>query len=272
MKAKLEHINSRYLLTTRRFASMAAGIALLSVLLIIFVVVPQAQSAYERFQETQDVNEDIALLEQKLVGLQNLPQSDLLQSGDQINKALPSKKPLIELLVAYSDLARDTQVQFSDISLTPGSIATVAADTSSGNSNRAPTRRGNEEYDELNLSITVAGTLNDITQFLRRVEEVTPITTVVNVSLSEDNTSQEDDENLGQSLFQADLMTTTYFFTQPVSVSLRSTVPRLSTEQQQVIETINSYYSPEVRQQDTIQGGGLEDLFGLSTLNELQAQ
>jgi Tfp pilus assembly protein PilO len=262
-----EQLNQRYLLVTRRFATLAASVVAVCVLLVVLIVVPQIQSTVQVFSDLQDANEDVSNLERKVAQLQNLPQSILLQASDDINAVLPSKKPLLELLSAYNQLAIQTGVQFSDVSLAPGVISTQSAQvTTAGGRRAAPTRRRSTEYDQLDLSLKVTGNLNDINIFLQQVEEIAPVTTVTSMSLSERRLRLAEQV---ETVFEADLVTSSYFYTESVTAAVRAAVPTLSADQQEVITEIQSYYVPQVNEQTTIQGGGLEDLFGLSEVDLL---
>jgi Tfp pilus assembly protein PilO len=272
MKLSKEYLNQRYLLTTRRFATLAALLAVVGLLLIGFVLVPQVQSILGLVKDLQEANKDASSLAQKVEQLQNLPQSELLQAGTTINNVLPSKKPLLELLTSYNQIARESGVQFSDVSLSPGLIATESAETASSPSSSnpsgskkrtaAPTRRKSTEYDQLDLSLKVSGSLPNINLFLQRVEQVAPLTTVTSMSLTEKVVRTE---NAGPSeLYEAELVTTSYFFTQSVSATVRSPIPTLSTDQKQVISQISTFLIPQIDEQTAITGGGLQDLFGLS--------
>jgi Tfp pilus assembly protein PilO len=269
MKLNIEHINQRYLLNTRRFATLAACLVLTSGLLILFVIVPQIQSVIQLVDDLQEANKDVASLRQKVDQLGDLHQSDLIVSQDAINSVLPSRKPLLELLTSYSQIAQETGVQFSDVSLSPGRIATQAATAApsadsgqSGARRAAPTRRRTADYDQLDLNMKVSGTLSNINQFLQRVEQIAPVTTVTNMSLTEKLVRSE--EAQPADFFEADLTTTSYFFTQPVSATVRAPLPTVTAEQQAVISQINTFFIPQVDEQTVITGGGLQDLFGLS--------
>lgn len=269
MKLSREYFNQRYLFTTRRFATLAALLGVSGLLLVGLVVVPQIQSIFTLVTELQNANKDSLQLKQKVDQLANLPQSELLQASSTINNVLPSKKPLLELLSSYNQIAQDAGVQFSDVSLSPGRIATEAAQTGSASTAQAgkkrtaaPTRRASTEYDQLDLSLKVSGTLAEINSFLQKVEQIAPMTTVTSMSLTEKVVRTEDEAPAD--FYEADFVTTSYFFTQPVSATVRSPIPTLSTEQKEVITEISLFLIPEVTEQTAITGGGLQDLFGLS--------
>lgn len=272
MEVKTGYLTQRYLFHTRRYATLAGAIVAACVLLILAVVVPQIQSVFNTATKLQQANKTTAELQQKVDQLRNLPQSVLLQASNEINSVLPSKKPLLELLTSYSEIAREAGVQFSDVSISPGRIATESATTapaaSSGRAQRAPTRRTNTDYDQLDLSMKVSGDLDSINLFLQRIEQIAPITTVTSMSLTERLVRSQNESQ--ESVFEAELVTTSYFFTQPIASTIRGSLPTVTAGQQDVIQEIQTFFIPEINEQTIITGGGLQDLFGVSTSQLLE--
>lgn len=273
MDIKTGYLTQRYLFHTRRYATLAGAIVAVAVLLLLVVVIPQVQSIFTNATKLQQANKTAAELNQKVDQLRNLPQSVLLQASDEINSVLPSKKPLLELLTSYSEIAREAGVQFSDVSISPGRIATESASTTpaatSGRAQRvAPTRRASTDYDQLDLSMKVSGDLDSINLFLQRIEQIAPITTVTSMSLTERLLRSQDQSQ--ESVFEAELVTTSYFFTQPVASTIRGNLPAITTGQQEIIQQIQTFFIPEINEQTIITGGGLQDLFGVSTSQLLE--
>ena len=262
-------INYRYIIHTRRYALLSVGLAIFSICLIIFVIVPQAQVAWERFGELQDEQEELADLENKSLQLQQLPQSDLFQRADEINKLLPARKPLLELLSALNEVAFSSNILYSDLSLSPGKIASGGADLSEapaqpGSRRTQPTNASSRGpvpgVEALSIQLKVSGSLENISDFLRQVEQVAPLTTVTQLSLVERAATRTNPE----SSFEAELEVETYFFTRSISATLAAPLPTLNVDQQLLLNQIQDYRYPQVLTRDIIQGGGSLDPFGVT--------
>ncbi len=267
-----QKFNYRYLVHTRRYALIAAGLVLFILLVLGFLIFPQVTSLVDQYSKLQSAQKTIAQLESKSQQLQRLPQSQLFTSGIQINSVLPSRKPLLELLSAMNEVAGASGVSYSELSLSPGKVASegatlTAAKSPAGAKSSKPvtTARSNSGVsgsEALAVNLKVTGSLANINIFLRDIERVAPLTTVTKLSLIE-RTGTKIDPN---EAFEADLEIETYFFTQVVSATLAAPVPTLTVNQQLLMNEITSYRYPVILSQDMIRGGGLKDLFGIEQL------
>lgn len=265
--------NLRYILNTRRFLAMMVGVVVLSIGMLIFVLLPQITSVTELLSELDSTNTEVQNLELKVNQLNNLPNSDLLAQKSKIDRILPSKKPLLDLLSAFEQVAAKTDVTFSDVSLSPGLISTDSAQLdpkSSANARLLANRRKSSDYDQIDLDLKVVGTFVNINLFLQEIEKVAPMTTITSMSLREKNVANSDGQNVLN--FEAELVTTSYFYTKSVSSSVRSPLPELNSDQMKILADINSFYIPNISEQTRIQGGGLEDLFGINVEQEVQTE
>jgi len=268
-------INARYVFHTRRYALFAVGLAVFSVGVLLLVIVPQIMSIWNRYGELRQQEEVLAKLEAKSLQLQEMPQSELFRNADRINQTLPTQKPLLELLSALNVVAAESGVRYSDLSLSPGKIASEGASLQNqpgggtGSSSRttgasrpssAARRTGVTGVESLSVQLIANGSLANINTFLRQIERVAPLTTVTQLSLIERLASRSDQT----SDFEAELVIETYFFTQAVSATLAAPLPDLNVSQQLTINEINTFLFPTVMSQEAIINGGLEDLFGVA--------
>jgi hypothetical protein len=267
MFEKVKHINRRYLLQTRRMATMAAALGAIGVGLLVFVFVPQVQSIFELLDDKSKADKQVATLGKKVAQLQVFPQSQLLAQADEINSVLPSKKPLLELLTSYNQIARQVNVSFADVSLSPGKISTEAA-TLSKSAKRSKSKstgsRKKTDYEEIEIEITVIGPLSNVQRFLDAIETVAPVTTVTKMTLNEKKAIiRQDEDQLEEKIYEAKLVTTTYFFTKSVTATINSPVPELTADQNKVMAEVGTFTIPNISEQTRITGGGLQDLFGI---------
>lgn len=249
-------INARYITHTRRYALFAVGLVLLAIFLTMVIIVPQGQAALERYDELQRQQAQLDQLQIKVQQLQALPESELFANSGRINQLLPSRKPLLELLTAMNVVAGEAGVVYSDISLSPGRIATAGADLTervpvAGSRNQQTSRGPTSGVESLNIRLKVAGNLENINLFLSQVESVAPMTTVTRLSLAERAASRANPE----SFFEAEMEVESYFFNQIISASVAAPIPSLSVTQQVILNEITGYRYPDIQTRDVIQGG-----------------
>jgi len=264
--------NYRYLVHTRRYALIAAGLVVFTLSVVVFLIFPQVNGLVDMYGKLQSTQKTISQLESKSQQLQRLPQSQLFTSGIQIHSVLPSRKPLLELLSAMNEVAGASGVTYSELSLSPGKVASEGATLSTtkspaGGQGSRPTTTarsttGVSGSEALVVNLKVTGSLANINIFLRDIERVAPLTTVTKLSLIE-RTGTKIDPNAA---FEAELQIETYFFTQAVATTLSAPVPQLTVDQQLLMNEITSYRYPVILSQDAIRGGGLQDLFGVEEL------
>lgn len=250
-------LNARYITHTRRYALFAVGLVLLSLFLLFVIIIPQGQAALDRYEDLQRQEAQLAQLQLKVQQLQALPESDLFANSERINQLLPSRKPLLELLSAMNEVAAATGVEYSDISLNPGRVATPGADltereSASDTQGKTRSSRGPANgVEALNIVLKVTGDLENINQFLSQVESVAPMTTVTQLTLAERAATRSNTE----SFFEAELEVESYFFNQIISSSVAAPIPSLSVTQQIILNEITKYRYPEVKSRNVIQGG-----------------
>lgn len=285
-----QKINYRYLVHTRRYALIAGGLVVFTLGVIVFLIVPQINTALEQYSQLQKQEDLISQLEVKSQQLLQLPQSQLFASSTQINSVMPSRKPLLELLSALNEVAGNAGVRYSDLSLSPGKVASEGAQlavprvgsgttgSSAAGSAGAASRTSNRPAqpaglssgisgsEALAVSLKATGTLANINIFLREIERVAPLTTVTKLSLIERTGTRVDPD----SAFEADMEIQTYFFTKSVSATLTSPIPQITIDQQTIMNELATYRYPSVISQDMIRGGGLQDLFGIEQLEIIE--
>jgi hypothetical protein len=231
--------------------------------LISSVVVPQFQQGLDLYNDLQAEKPKLEKLEQKLAELENIAVSPEFAQVEVVEKALPSRKPLLELMVALGSVSQETGTIVKDFELSPGLVAsdsTLLTNTTSAN------------YDQLSLDLTIEGTFAQIQDFLLKVEEVSPFTTIVSMEIG--NQLNTNAEEFNQQIeedptFEAVLTTETYFFTQPISARIDSPLPKIDQREMDVLNFLASFKPTNLEEQNEIKGGGLEDLFQVNAAGEI---
>ena len=110
------------------------------------------------------------------------------------------------------------------------------------------------------MELEIFGLFDNVQKFFLDIEKVAPLTTITSLSLdikSDDIISPSDE-------VQAEVVLGSYYFTQSVTANVSSSLPSIGSKEREIIAEIKDYLYPSVNVQKQIEGGGLEDLFGLS--------
>lgn len=255
-------LNFKTLTTSRRYLSLAVIAGLVTAGIVIGVIIPQIQRILEIQALIAKERKVVAALERKALELEGLPSSTILTRSNRIDLALPSQKPLLQLLTSLNEVGAQTGVVFDEISLSPGAISTESATLKSAISSGRPaasTRARSGPYEELSVNIVVRGTLNQVNAFIRQTEQTTPVSTVTSLALQKIGNSTEVDPQ-----FESEIIVTTYYFTQSISAAIEAELPKVTAQEEAVITQLDTFISPGVAKQDQIVGGGLVDLFRLN--------
>lgn len=256
---KKQQLNYRTFLINRKSLAIAIGLGVVSVCLVIFAIVPQ-------FQETLDLNSQLKKekpkldkLQRKLVELDNIQFSAEFSQRGFVEAALPSRKPLLELLTSLHTISESDNVSIGEFSLSPGLVATNEAEIIAD----ANKKSNNDGVDTIDVEMVVTGTFSNIGSFLINLEKISPFTTITQLGLS--SRSSGDDFNQQESDMRAKISTKSYFFTQSVAASIEAPLPTLNALEQSVLRDLADFSSIDLPEQLEITGG-LEDLFGVDPL------
>lgn len=265
-KEKKQEINLKSLLTNRRYLVISVFSGIIGLMIVFMGIIPQINQNFDMNREIKTEQEKLKSLIQKVSDLENVSAQEAFSSVGLVNQILPSKKPLLELLAALNASAAKDGVVFTNLSLSPGEIASESAQfldraktTSKRKKKTAPVSK--EGYSSLDVELEVSGIFSDIQEFLLNIEKVAPLINIKSLSLNikSENIIRPTDQ------VEAELVVSVYYFTQTVSAALESSLPDIGRREQEIISEVNGYFYPSVNVQEQIVGGGLEDLFGLSS-------
>lgn len=260
-KTEIPEFNYKTMFNSRRFLFYAIGAGLLAVIVVLVALVPSVRQIFEIQKKitTQQVRAN--KLRQKVGDLENIEAREAYQYTEAVNSVLPSKKPLLELLTSLNMVAVRNGVVFTDLSLTPGEIATDAAELAAINKAKINAARANAGYDAMDVALSVEGSFGSIKSFLDEIEKIAPLSTINSISLSSSNRGVTVSD---QDLVSAELMIQIHYFTKPISVALEQPLPTVGVEQNNVLNEIQTYLFPTIEDQKEILSGGLEDLFQIT--------
>lgn len=246
---------------TRKSLVMAVTLGLIGLVLVSAVIIPQFHQAMDLYNDLQSEKPKLEKLEQKLAELESIEISPEFAQVATVEDALPSRKPLLELMMALNSVSQETGTVVQDFELSPGLVAT---DSTQQKNNRGV-------YDSLSLNLTIQGTFIQIQDFLLKVEEVSPFTTIVSMEIG--NQLNTNSPEFAQQVaidptFEAELTTETYFFTQPIAARIDSPLPKIANRELEVLNFLASFKPTQLQEQTEIRGGGLDDLFQIQKLDD----
>lgn len=256
------HLNWRYLSETRRFLSLTILVGVVSVSLLAFAVIPQAQALMALVTTSRQEQTKANNLENKLEDLDTMTSRPVAGQMEKVEAVLPSRKPLLELLTTVNAQSNAAQVTVANIQLSPGNISTdsaVAAPTSATakGKKKAIVRQDRET---LSVDLVVQGDLTQLNRFFELLESSAPLTTITDIALSPQSRGASTQST---GLFEAELTVLTYYFSKSVQSSIEASLPTLSTQQQAAMSEIEQYSISDLPSQLEIRGGGLDDLFSV---------
>lgn len=251
MLEQIDQSDVRIFWVTRRSLVFAVGLALMGVVLVLTVLIPQIQETRELYSEMKKEQPKLEKLEVKLAELERIAYSPEYAQIEVINNALPSKKPLLEYLMGLNLVSTETNVVVTNFETSPGLVATDAAELEAASKSSA-------DVDLLALDLDLEGDWAEIQDFMLKIEEISPFTTIVKMDIQNSLTSETVEEI---EKFSANLSTETYFFTKTIQSKVDSPLPTITAQQQDVLYVLASFVPTELPNQTEIRGGGLEDLF-----------
>lgn len=257
---KKEDINYRLVWNTRKEFVLAILCFVLAFVIFFMVVLRQIQPVKDVFAELNTTNQELEKFQTKADELNNISLDGKFDKMAEIDDVLPSYKPLLELLNNLNSVAVESETIIKNFSLSPGEIAT--------DSTIASRTRRQKYYDELVLEFSVTGTLGNVQTFMTLIEQVTPISTITNIALSQQINEDSSIETT------ANLKLKTFYFTQPITVTLTEPLPPIENEQLVVLEEIQKLIPNNLPTQEEVIINDRGNLFGLQgmSVEELEAQ
>lgn len=251
-------INWRLFWNTRKEFVLGMLFFALSFLILLIGILQQISPIQETLSELKNKEEELDKFYDKSEQLKQLSIDQNFNKSSDINKVLPSHKPLLEILNNLNKVANTTEVVIKNFSLNPGEIAT--------DSTQVKKSTNDQKYDFLDLDFSVSGPLWRIQEFMRLIEQVTPISTITSISINRDI---EEDKN---AIAQADLVLRSFYFTQSIRTTITSPLPDITLAERKMLDNINQLIPNDLELQDEVIRGNRGNLFGIQdqTIEELE--
>lgn len=150
------------------------GGVILAILLISLTLLRTSISGiFTLRKENAQKEEKLSQLEKKSQELLVLDEGELTLKVETVERIFPSKKPVINLIASLDNLSKEEGISFQGIELKPGVI-----------SGKTAGEAGTEGKEEFSVSFSVAGNLDKVFSFMKKLEKTTPVMKVEGFSIS----------------------------------------------------------------------------------------
>jgi Tfp pilus assembly protein PilO len=266
----IKELNLRRLFFVRRFLVLAIVMGVVAVAIVLFALLPQVQ----QIAETQGIitreNGILQNLQRKIVALSQVNDLAEYANRDKVNEALPIQKPLLQLLETARRVSGESGARITSIETAPGKLASISAQRAtppadpSAPAAAAPVpiavNHGQVHgVDKMDLTVTIQGNINQISDFIARIEKSTPVTNVTEIQLTDLLST-----TTGPAEFSAELRLSSYYFTRAIEVAVDAPLPETGVKERAFLQELEQYVVTEHNAQSSqVEGGGREDLFGV---------
>jgi len=269
----LKQTNYRRLIFVRRFLILSVVMGITAVCIVLFAVIPQVQQIIETQTMIKTENDTLANLKRKIQGLAQITDLEEYANKDKVDEALPFQKPLLPILETARRVSAESGARLISIETTPGRLASISAQTSgvglASDSAQPGTPLSAQVYDnvgdqihgvdKMDISVSVQGTLAEISDFISKIERSTPITNVTEIRLDNEVRGVS-----GPPEFTAALRLSSYYFTRAIQVAIDAPLPETGAKERAFLNELEGYtISSQVTNSATVEGGGQDDLFGI---------
>ncbi len=268
----LKDINIRRIIFVRRFLILSVIMGVAAVSMVLFAIVPQVQHVIETESTISRENTVLRNLQRKIQGLNQVSDLEEYSHKDRVDQALPVQKPLLPVLETARRVSFESGARIVSIETSPGKLASVSAQPTPTNQTAGSstvetlaspqsvdTKSQVRGVDKMDIAVTVQGTLPQISDFVSRIERSTPIMSVTEIQLNDENRFADQSPQ-----FTAQLRLSAYYFTQAIQVAIDAPLPETGVKEREFLRELDSYTVSDPGVQSTeVSGGGQEDLFGI---------
>ncbi len=280
----LKEFHWRRFLYVRRFMLLAVTAGVTSLGILFLAILPQIQGLLDTASEVSAEEKVLQSLQQKVEGLEQVNDLSEYQNKDLVDVALPSSKPLLQLLASATANSQLANVRLTEVQTSPGKLLNQASTVASGSATASgsaealapvtstitpiapldPDQTRIHGVDILNVTVEVEGSLAQINDFISKMEKSFPVTNVSQIKLSELVLNSQAAAALGPQ-FSAELRLSSYYFTRLIEVAVDDKLPEIGVTERDFLKELEGYFVPNQTNIDQVQGGGLEDFFHIET-------
>lgn len=156
------------------FPALVAAVVLLGA---TTVLIPQSTRIIESVENLKVMNQDLEKAEKKIAQVDRIDSLEIGVYDSLFTKALPKQKPYFEVMVLLQQLAMQTGVVVGDFELNPGQLGSGSAQM---------TEQDNAGYVQLETKLNLTGNSEQLSNFLVKLHNATPLLIVDEISISND--------------------------------------------------------------------------------------
>lgn len=202
-------------------------VGVLIVGLSVLVVKPQVSSILKLRKKLKAEKETLKKVTQKASLLEGMSEPELDRRLKRVEAVYPSEKPAVQIINTVSQLAKDHELSFSGISLSPGEISTGSAEKKSTKDKKTLIQTG----------FTVEGEREKVFDFLGSIEKTTPVMRVEGLSLA-----VIENEVSGESFLSAEVSVSVFYRPAPESIGeADQPLSLLTSKETQVLAEIEGF-------------------------------
>lgn len=169
----------------------AIGVGVVGFFILMVAVVPSFNKNTELREEVKDKNSELDKLSQRVVVLTDVDEGVLDERITVLNRVLPPRKDIMAYLSTLDGLSRELNLSIGGFSVSPGKIY-ESSQTAAKKSEEPPI--AGLAY--LDTEITISGSEESIYEFLRQVENTSPLLKVSDIKMSRVNKEEGSPFNL----------------------------------------------------------------------------
>jgi len=138
--------------------------------------------------EIETTKDELVQVEQAVTILEQLGEGELTDKREIAERAIPREKPIFTMLESLNVLASTTGVSITDLSSSPGSLATASA---SLREVTKPSRTASLPYELVTITLQVRGEFESMKQFISGLGNMVPLVDLAEVRMRSQATAAE---------------------------------------------------------------------------------
>lgn len=227
--------------------TMAGGIGMAAVLLMILAVLPIYRNASEVMGKIKTRSSELESLSAKVLLLSKLDPAVLESRVRTLDRALPPRKDVLLYLNSIDGLSVELGLAFGGISILPGELTQA-----SGSASKKQLKT--EGLQSLETEIKVRGDQGEIYGFLRNIEEVLPLMQINDIKVAV----------LGDEQYSLTLKLG-MLWAEPITVDVKSQITLFGAEEEKYFAQLSLYRQFEPAESNENGAVGKVDLFSVAT-------
>lgn len=189
----------------RRYLTVAVLSWITIGLLCVFFLLPQLGVLVSNISTVQAKEKELAAVKDRIAFLSSEPAQEIDRHLTVLRTALPETKPVLPLLASLERIAADSSVSVGNLELSPGNVATQAAEVKETDSQvQEDVKTAFEGVYALPLRFNMQGTFDNMTAFFKKLDTVVPLILVNTIQFSDTNESAPGTDQ-GQAIFRANV-------------------------------------------------------------------